>query len=119
MCSESTNAAWIASRTGTGRARIFAGSLIEMLVAATRPPPRACCSGGSCAIAPGSRSASSPVSRAERTAPRIATPNEPPSDRKNVAAAVPAPMSRSSTAFCTARISDCMHRPSPTPITTM
>ena len=52
--------------------------------AAGRATAARCCR-RSCAIAAGSRSASWPVSCDDSTAPRIATPNEPPSDRKNVA----------------------------------
>ncbi len=50
---------------------------------------------------------------------KTAVPRVPPMERKNVAEAVATPMSRGGTAFCVARVSVCMHRPSPMPNTAM
>jgi hypothetical protein len=48
-----------------------------------------------------------------------ATPNDPPTDRKNVAVDVTTPMSRGSASFWTTSTSTCMTRPIPTPTTSM
>ncbi len=48
-----------------------------------------------------------------------AVPSVPPTWRKKVADEVATPISRGSTAFCTARISGCMLPPRPRPNTTM
>lgn len=46
-------------------------------------------------------------------------PNEPPIDRKNVAAPLAAPRSFCGTLFCAMSIEVCMRKPMPTPSTTM
>ena len=57
--------------------------------------------------------------RAFMMAPKTATPNDPPNDRKNCADAVATPRSRWSTAFCTASSDTCMTMPTPRPSSTM
>ena len=78
----------------------------------TRPPTEANASGDS-------RAGSSDPMRAFMTAPKTATPNDPPIDRKNCADAVAMPRSRCSTAFCTASSDTCMTMPTPKPSSTM
>ncbi|CAM5732253.1 hypothetical protein SMICM304S_11283 [Streptomyces microflavus] len=60
---------------------------------------------------------SCPVSRLVKTVPKMATPNEAPMERKNVAPEVATPRSWYETAFCTTRTRTCMTRPSPAPKT--
>ena len=55
----------------------------------------------------------------EKMAPKIAVPNEPPIDRKNVAPDVATPSSECGTAFCTMMTSTCMTPPMPMPSTSM
>jgi hypothetical protein len=59
------------------------------------------------------------LGRQANTAPKIAVPTEPPTERKKVAAEVATPRSPRSTLLCTASTSTCMTRPSPSPSTTM
>jgi hypothetical protein len=53
--------------------------------------------------------------RAANTAPKSATPTEPPSERNRFADAVAMPRSRRSTAFWIATVRTCVTRPKPTP----
>ena len=94
-----------AAAVSAGRARMAAGLSSS---SETRPPTAASASGES-------RAGSSNASRAFRIVPKTATPNEPPSDRKNCAEAVATPRSRCSTAFCTASSDTCMTIPTPRP----
>lgn len=55
--------------------------------------------------------------RLAKTVPKIATPNEAPMDRKNVAPEVATPRSSYETAFCTISTRTCMTRPRPRPKT--
>jgi hypothetical protein len=55
----------------------------------------------------------------EKIAPNAATPNEPPIERKNVAALLATPRSRCSTLFCAISIVVCMRKPMPAPSATM
>ena len=57
--------------------------------------------------------------RAAKIAPKIATPNEPPIERKNVAVAVATPMFSGGASFWTISTSTCMTSPIPTPTTSM
>ena len=57
--------------------------------------------------------------RLAKIAPKRETPNEPPMDRKKVAAPLAAPRSFCSTLFCAISIEVCMRKPMPTPSTTM
>ena len=91
--------------TGGGKARIAAGLLSRRF---TSPPTRANASAGRWR-------GSSVASRAFMMAPKMATPNEPPIDRKNWVAEVATPKSRYSTAFCTTSIVTCMTEPMPKP----
>ena len=52
-------------------------------------------------------------------APKIATPKEPPTERKKVAVEVATPMSCGRASFWTTSTSTCMTRPIPTPTTSM
>ena len=61
--------------------------------------------------------ASSASSRAFMMAPNSATPNDPPSDRKNCADEVATPRSRYSTAFWMASSETCITIPTPSPST--
>ena len=63
--------------------------------------------------------ASSFARREAKIAPKIATPSEPPIERKNVAVEVATPMLRAGASFWTASTSTCMTRPMPTPTTAM
>ena len=54
-----------------------------------------------------------------KIAPKIATPNEPPTERKNVAVDVATPMSCGRASFWTTSTSTCMTSPMPTPTTSM
>ena len=65
------------------------------------------------------RCESSCESRAAKIAPKIATPKEPPIERKNVAVAVATPMFSGCASFWTISTSTCMTRPMPTPTTSM
>ena len=93
-----------------------------------------CIAGGSCAASRGaeldaaaeprrrrSRQVRELVARAAaaKIAPKIATPNEPPIERKNVAVAVATPMFSAAASFWTTSTSTCMTRPMPTPTTSM
>ena len=55
----------------------------------------------------------------EKIAPKIAVPNEPPIERKNVAPEVATPSSLCGTPFCTMITSTCMTPPRPMPSTSM
>ena len=57
--------------------------------------------------------------REAKIVPKIATPKEPPTERKNVAVDVATPISCGRTSFWTTRTSTCMTRPIPTPTTSM
>ncbi len=105
---ERANASTTGARTACGRLRMTAG--LPLSVSGETPA-------GSCP--PGSRSARLDASWFVSTAPRSATPNEPPIERRNVAAPVAVPRSLRSTAFCTARTSTCITMPRPSPSTTM
>ena len=72
-----------------------------------------------CATALRGRCCSSLASREAKIVPKIATPNEPPTERKNVAVEVATPMSARPTSFWTTSTSTCITRPIPTPITSM
>ena len=52
-------------------------------------------------------------------APKIAVPNEPPMERKNVAPEVATPSSLCGTPFCTMITSTCITPPRPMPRTSM
>ncbi len=60
-----------------------------------------------------------PTRTLEKIAPKIAVPNEPPIDRKNVAPEVATPSSLCGTAFWTMMTSTCMTPPMPMPSTSM
>ena len=60
-----------------------------------------------------------PTSTLEKIAPKIAVPNEPPIERKNVAPEVATPSSLCGTPFCTMITSTCMTPPRPMPSTSM
>ena len=68
--------------------------------------------------APGMPASSLP-SRDAKIAPKIATPSEPPIERKNVAVEVATPMLRAGASFWTASTITCMTRPMPMPTTSM
>ena len=51
--------------------------------------------------------------------PKIATPKEPPTERKKVAVDVATPICCGRASFCTTRTSTCMTSPMPTPTTSM
>ena len=57
--------------------------------------------------------------REAKIAPKIATPSEPPIERKNVAVEVATPTSRAGASFWTASTSTCITRPMPMPTTDM
>ena len=59
------------------------------------------------------------ASREAKIVPKIATPKEPPTERKNVAVEVATPISCGRTSFWTTSTSTCMTRPIPTPTTSM
>ena len=63
--------------------------------------------------------ASWPERRAAKIAPKIATPKEPPIERKKVAVEVATPMFSGCASFCTTRTSTCMTSPMPTPTISM
>ena len=54
-----------------------------------------------------------------KIAPNSEMPNEPPIERKKVAAPLAAPRSFCSTLFCAISIEVCIRKPMPTPSTTM
>ena len=56
-----------------------------------------------------------PTSRLAKIAPKIAVPNDPPIERKNVAPEVATPSSLCGTPFCTMVTSTCMTLPRPRP----
>ena len=56
-----------------------------------------------------------PTRTLEKIAPKMAVPNEPPMDRKNVAPEVATPSSLCGTAFCTMMTSTCITPPMPMP----
>jgi hypothetical protein len=64
-----------------------------------------------------------PASRSDRPllkmAPKMATPTEPPMERKKLTVEVALPRSAAGTEFWVARIKVCSVRPIPTPRTTM
>ena len=59
------------------------------------------------------------ASRLAKIVPKIATPKEPPTERKNVAVEVATPISSGGTSFWTTSTSTCITRPIPTPTTSM
>lgn len=59
------------------------------------------------------------ASRLAKMAPKSEMPNEPPMERKKVAAPLAAPRSFCSTLFCAISIEVCIRKPMPTPSTTM
>ena len=59
------------------------------------------------------------ASREAKIAPKIATPNEPPIERKNVAVEVATPMFSGGASFWTTSTSTCITSPMPTPTTSM
>jgi hypothetical protein len=59
--------------------------------------------------------ASSAVRRVLNSAPKMATPTEPPTERKKLTEDVATPRSLTFTEFCVARTSTCMLKPSPIP----
>ena len=58
-------------------------------------------------------------SRAAKIAPKMATPNEPPIERKKVAVEVATPMFSGCASFWTTSTSTCITSPMPTPTTSM
>jgi hypothetical protein len=60
-----------------------------------------------------------PDRREAKIVPKIATPKEPPTERKKVAVDVATPISCGRTSFWTTRTSTCMTSPIPTPTTSM
>ena len=91
--------------TSGGSARALAGSI------APTSPSRATTSVGS--------RDSSPASLDENTAPKRATPNDPPTERKKVAVEVTTPISCGRASFWTMSTSTCITSPSPIPTTSM
>ena len=89
--------------------RAWAGSSLSFsrsIPAPASPPPKA-------------PTALELASRLAKIAPNSEMPNEPPIDRKKVAAPLAAPRSFCSTLFCAISIVVCMRKPMPTPSTTM
>lgn len=82
LCREPATPSMTASRTGPGRARIASG------VPSAALPPAAPASSAPRAVR---RAPTSTVSRLDSTAPRMATPIAPPSERNNVTAEVATP----------------------------
>ena len=70
------------------------------------------------AAAPGTSFGIQLVRPATKMAPNSEVPKAPPSERKNVTAAVPVPIESDGTAFWVARIMICMVMPMPAPSTT-
>ncbi len=105
-CSERTNESTTPARTAGGRARSWSGVMVKD------------CDSVSPLWAGTSRGNQNPR-RLTRTVPSRAVPHAAPMLRKKLTAEVELPMSRRSTAFCTATTTICSVIPMPTPNTTM